>query len=148
MVITKEQAMTLGEFYHVSHRNKDGTAVRCRSNGMCKTWKRQPDRFQLPVKHGLRGCFYIFNGNAQYWLSYDPTEEYQIDEHRERIDKQLTRLRKKYKLDQKTPWPILRDYLADKGEEATVQLIDGTLRSLEQRILDWAETLEKYGVKE
>ena len=39
--------------YHVSHKNGDGTPMRWRVNGKVKTWKRDPDRVQVPIKHGL-----------------------------------------------------------------------------------------------
>jgi len=55
------------EFYHRTLRNSDGTAVRCRVNGTCKTWKTRPDDFRLPVKYGLKECFYITPDNAGDW---------------------------------------------------------------------------------
>jgi hypothetical protein len=73
-MITKSDAMTVREFYHVKLRNADGTAVRCRVNGACKTWKTRPDDFRLPVKYGLKDCFYIEPGNAADWLTFDPTD--------------------------------------------------------------------------
>jgi len=69
-MITKEQATSLGHgdiLHHVSVRNADGTPVRCRVNGMCKTWKTRPGDFRLPVKYGLRDCFYITPSNANDW---------------------------------------------------------------------------------
>lgn len=51
------------EFHHVFATNADGTPSRIRANGALKVWKRPlPDgrvRWRLPVKHGLRECFYI-----------------------------------------------------------------------------------------
>jgi len=55
------------EFHHVSATNADGTPVRCRVNGACKTWKTRPEEFRLPVKYGLRECFYITQDNAHEW---------------------------------------------------------------------------------
>ena len=76
-MITKELALTLGyrtELYHRRLKNADGSPLRCRVNGKCKTWKRAfPGRFQLPVKHGLRHCFYITNDNAHEW-SLEPLD--------------------------------------------------------------------------
>ncbi len=66
-MITKYQAMTIREFHHVSLKNADESPVRCRSNGQCKTWKRNAARFRLPVKYGLREYFYIDNANARDW---------------------------------------------------------------------------------
>lgn len=54
-------------FHHVSLTNADGTPVRCRVNGICKTWVRRPDDFRLPVKYGLKTCFYITPRNAHEW---------------------------------------------------------------------------------
>ena len=69
-MITKAIAVAsrTGDIYHhVSANNADGTPARCRVNGMCKTWKTRPEDFRLPVKHGLRDCFYITPGNAADW---------------------------------------------------------------------------------
>jgi hypothetical protein len=32
-----------------------GNAQTLRRNGMTKRWKRDPERFRIPVKHGFRG---------------------------------------------------------------------------------------------
>lgn len=55
------------ELHHVSDKNADGTPIRCRVNGKIKTWKTRPGQFQLPVKYGLRTCFYITEDNAKDW---------------------------------------------------------------------------------
>jgi len=69
-MITKELAITLrGTLHHVTLKNEDGTPVRCKVNGKCKTWKRSPERFQLPVKHGLYDYFYITPENASGWVA-------------------------------------------------------------------------------
>jgi hypothetical protein len=50
--------------YHVSERNADGTALRVRVNGKCRTWKRKyPGRWELPVKYGLKTCLTISSGD-------------------------------------------------------------------------------------
>ena len=54
-------------FHHVSEKNADDTPLRCRSNGACKTWKTRPNDFRLPVKYGLKQCFYITPSNADQW---------------------------------------------------------------------------------
>lgn len=54
-------------FYHCTIKNSRGLPVVCRVNGKCKTWKKQTDKFKLPVKYGLRDCFYITNDNAYEW---------------------------------------------------------------------------------
>jgi hypothetical protein len=69
-MITKEQATTLRyrqELVHATAKDSRGAPVRCRVNGQCKTWKTRPEDFQLPVKYGLRQCFYIDARNANEW---------------------------------------------------------------------------------
>lgn len=68
-MVTREQALTATRFEHVSLKNRDGTPVRCRASGKCKTWKTRPADFRLPVKHGLRDCFYITPDNAAEWVA-------------------------------------------------------------------------------
>lgn len=81
-MITKEQAMTCTRFkqlraYPVRNIGQypfnmpDPTVsveltppIAWRANGACKTWKRDVERFQLPVKHGLYNYGYITNDNA------------------------------------------------------------------------------------
>jgi hypothetical protein len=104
-MITKEDAIAGGEFYHVTLRNADGSALRCRSNGKCKTWKRNPERFRLPVKYGCRAYLYITSENAKDWLLEDPTAWKRT---RKRVIKQ-------HKLAEDIPDGILRDFMQDKG---------------------------------
>jgi hypothetical protein len=69
-MLTKQQAQTLrpGDLlHHATLRNRDGTPLRARVNGRCITWKTKPVEFKLPMKHGLRGCFYITEHNADDW---------------------------------------------------------------------------------
>ena len=68
-MITKEQAQTKRSFEHVSAKNSDGTPLRARANGKCQVWKRDPNRFKLPVKHGLYNYFYIEQSNAAEWVA-------------------------------------------------------------------------------
>jgi len=61
-MITLEQAKALTHrdiLYHVHNRNANGTSQRWRVNGKVKTWKRTPDRIEIPVKHGLRNYDYL-----------------------------------------------------------------------------------------
>ena len=55
------------ELWHKTLKNADKTPIRCRVNGACKTWVTRPEDFRLPVKHGLRDCFYITPSNASDW---------------------------------------------------------------------------------
>jgi hypothetical protein len=69
-MITKETAVRLRYrdiLEHVSLKNADGTPLRCRVNGKCKTWVTRKDAFRLPAKYGLNSCFYIDNHNAAEW---------------------------------------------------------------------------------
>ena len=69
-MITKEIAVNSQYrqiFHHISLKNADMTPVRCRVNGKCKTWVKSPANFRLPVKHGLKQCFYINQDNAMQW---------------------------------------------------------------------------------
>lgn len=61
-MITLEQAKKLNYrdvLYHTINRNADGTPQRWRVNGAVKTWKRSPERVQVPLKHGLYDYDYL-----------------------------------------------------------------------------------------
>ena len=69
-MVTKSDCMNArhrDEFHHVSECNSDGTPLRVRVNGMCKTWKTRPTEFRLPVKYGLYGYHYIDHTNCHLW---------------------------------------------------------------------------------
>lgn len=66
-MITKDEAMTAQHFEHYKAKNADGTALRCRAMGACKTWKTRPTEFKLPVKYGMYNSFYITQDNAHEW---------------------------------------------------------------------------------
>lgn len=53
--------------HHVSLRNADGSALRARVNGRAKTWVTRPGAFRLPMKWGLKTCFYITERDADLW---------------------------------------------------------------------------------
>lgn len=66
--------MTVRRFYHKTLRYQrrgkpTGPPLECRANGVCKTWKTRPSDFRLPVKYGLRDCFYITPDNAHEWCA-------------------------------------------------------------------------------
>ena len=65
MAITLEQAKQLrygDTLHHVSLTNKNGTPLRVRVTGEVKTWKRDPDRIRVPLKHGLYDYGELTNG--------------------------------------------------------------------------------------
>jgi hypothetical protein len=45
--------------HHMVNKNADGTPQRWRVSGVAKTWKRDPNRVKVPVKHGLYKNDYI-----------------------------------------------------------------------------------------
>ena len=61
-MITLQQAKNLKHgdiLHHTVNKNADGTPQRWRVNGMVKRWKRNPDRIQVPLKHGLYRYDYL-----------------------------------------------------------------------------------------
>ena len=54
-------------FSSVKITDSRGSPVQYRQNGKLKTWKSKPGCWQLPVKHGLRQCFYITEDNCETW---------------------------------------------------------------------------------
>jgi hypothetical protein len=65
-LINKEQALTANEFHIMECKKLIGPRGGkkliqeiWRRNGKTKTWKRDPDRFRIPVKYGMRGYGYI-----------------------------------------------------------------------------------------
>lgn len=64
-MVNKEIALSLP--HRTTLRHKFITNMRARVNGKCKTWKRKPHVFRLPMKYGLNKCFYITQHNADDW---------------------------------------------------------------------------------
>jgi len=52
---------------HKTMLNRDGTPLRARTNGKCKTWKTRPKDFKLPCVHGLKDYFYILREEGSYY---------------------------------------------------------------------------------
>ena len=48
---------------HILRGNARGTE-RWRVNGQVRTWKRTPERFLVPLKHGLYDYFYMSENNC------------------------------------------------------------------------------------
>ena len=60
-MITREQAITADRFHYgwcirtVGPRGGvTDKVMEWRRNGMTQTWKREPEKFRIPIKHGLR----------------------------------------------------------------------------------------------
>lgn len=67
-MITQEQADNATEFHDTTIRACEDQRQPRRSNvwrrnGKTKRWKRQPERFRIPVKHGLYSYGYIDSEN-------------------------------------------------------------------------------------
>ena|SRR3989304_4379202 len=61
-MITINQAKQLRHgqiLYHTENKNADGTPQRWRVNGKVKLWKRDSNRIEIPIKHGLYGYDYL-----------------------------------------------------------------------------------------
>ena len=52
--------------FHVTNINADGSPQRWRVNGKVKTWKRSPDRIQVPLKQGMYGFDYLTEEDLSY----------------------------------------------------------------------------------
>jgi hypothetical protein len=66
--VSIESVATATEFWHRTARDSRGYPVRCRKNGQLKLWKTRPTEFRLPVKYGLKECFYLTEFNASDWV--------------------------------------------------------------------------------
>jgi hypothetical protein len=77
-MVTYEDTITASEFYIDGEKYADGkNTKRCRRNGATKTWKTRPGHFRIPVKYGLKTCFYITHANAHH---YTPVRNHVIVE--------------------------------------------------------------------
>lgn len=66
--LTRQTALTARTFWHRTATYKDGVRpIEVRRNGATKTWKRQPNKFQIPVKYGMYEYFYITDADAADW---------------------------------------------------------------------------------
>lgn len=67
MPITIEQAKQLkyGTEIHYKLKNADGkTCMRFRVNGKIQLWKKQPNKYSVPIKHGLWKYGYLTQLNC------------------------------------------------------------------------------------
>ena len=65
-MITREQALLLnhGERLH-SSTQCDKKTIRWRVSGVCRTWKRTPNRFRVPLKYGLSSYWELTEKNNE-----------------------------------------------------------------------------------
>ncbi len=66
-MITKEIAVNLKRgqiIHHKTVKNADGSPARYVIKGAIKTWKRAPERFQIPVKRGMYEFGYVTEENG------------------------------------------------------------------------------------
>ena len=59
-MITKEEAAN-NRHFHYFHKGK---CHNYRANGMMKTWKRNPERFRVPLKYGMYEYGYLTEENC------------------------------------------------------------------------------------
>ena len=65
----KEEVLKLGynDVLHYCEKNSQGGCERWKINGKVKRWKRQPNRFEVPIKHGLYSYGYLRNSNVDFF---------------------------------------------------------------------------------
>lgn len=78
-MVTKDQAMTANEFHYGTCSRLIGpkgglrrmVQERWRRNGVTRTWVRNPERWEIPIKYGLRSYGYLNNKNAEHFHTVD-----------------------------------------------------------------------------
>ena len=64
ITLEEAKALTLGTIlYCIDLKNADHTPQRWRVNGQVKTWKRNPERVEVPLNHGLYSYDYLTENN-------------------------------------------------------------------------------------
>jgi len=73
-MITREQAETCNEFYHLRHRNPNGSAVKAVRDGPLQGWTDSDGIFhwQLTVRYHQGYAYQIVSGTAHEWTTEDP----------------------------------------------------------------------------
>ena len=60
LILSKAKKLRHGDIVHLTgYFNADGSCQRWRVSGKVKTWKRDKNRLQIPIKHGLYNHAYI-----------------------------------------------------------------------------------------
>lgn len=70
-----EQAKPGQTFWHRFEKHADGSPLRVKVSGPCKTWESEPNEFRLPVKYGLFQTLYITEHNAGEFTTTVPSTE-------------------------------------------------------------------------
>jgi hypothetical protein len=64
MKINEAKKLRLGQIIYLKNAyNADGSPMRYRINGQIKTWKRNPEKIQVPLKRGLYEFGYLTEDN-------------------------------------------------------------------------------------
>lgn len=69
-MISKRQAMELKHdtiIFQIGRTNVDGTPAQWKAVGRCKTWKRDSNRFSVPIKHKIYGNMQLTNENRKFY---------------------------------------------------------------------------------
>jgi len=73
MTIEEAKRLRYGQtVYEAGEYNADGTARRWRVSGQVQTWKRDPNRVRVPLKHGLYVHGAIEAWSARYFTTKEP----------------------------------------------------------------------------
>lgn len=56
VTLTREEILALRPGQHIGCRLLSGGVGQVKINGKIKTWKREPDRVEVPVKYGMYEC--------------------------------------------------------------------------------------------
>lgn len=51
--LTRDEILALGSGFHVLAIRNDGKVGRVKINGSIRTWKRDPNRVEIPLKYGM-----------------------------------------------------------------------------------------------
>lgn len=65
-MVTLKDLKEAKEYFNRFEHIHNGVVYVARQMGKVKTWKREPDKFLIPVKYGLYDSFYIANFDGIY----------------------------------------------------------------------------------
>lgn len=68
LTLEQAKALTIGQvIYSRTRNNADGSLCRAKVTGQVRTWKRSPQRVQVPWKHGLYVYGHVTENNLDKW---------------------------------------------------------------------------------